>query len=145
MRPRNAACAASRRGAPAAQVSDFGLARDLDVLSKIETKTTGTVTHMAPEVLSRGVVSKAADVFSFGVLLCACLRRCLARSFWFLFAFLLFFFQRSLPETFRRARCRPASAQPVSGSDACLCLALACNLQLCAGVICASERARAQT
>jgi len=53
------------------QVSDFGLARDMDVLSKIETKTTGTVTHMAPEVLSRGVVSKAADVFSFGVLLCA--------------------------------------------------------------------------
>jgi len=52
-------------------VSDFGLARDMDVLSKIETKTTGTVTHMAPEVLSRGVVSKAADVFSFGVLLCA--------------------------------------------------------------------------
>ena len=34
-----------------AKVSDFGLARDLDVLSKIQTKTTGTVTHMAPEVL----------------------------------------------------------------------------------------------
>ena len=33
-----------------AKVSDFGLARDLDVLSKIQTKTTGTVTHMAPEV-----------------------------------------------------------------------------------------------
>ena len=55
--------------APLPQVSDFGLARDLDVLSKIETKTTGTVTHMAPEVLAKGVVSKAADCFSFGVLL----------------------------------------------------------------------------
>ena len=50
-------------------MSDFGLARDLDILSKIETKTTGTVTHMAPEVLAKGVVSKAADCFSFGVLL----------------------------------------------------------------------------
>jgi serine/threonine protein kinase len=29
----------------------------------------GTVTHMAPEVLLQGVSSKAADVYSFGVLL----------------------------------------------------------------------------
>ena len=43
-------CTANPHGF-SAKVSDFGLARDLDVLSKIETKTTGTVTHMAPEVL----------------------------------------------------------------------------------------------
>ncbi|KAK9834139.1 hypothetical protein WJX81_001741 [Elliptochloris bilobata] len=61
-------CTANTHGFTA-KVSDFGLARDMDVLSKIETKTTGTVTHMAPEVLSKGVVSKAADCFSFGVLL----------------------------------------------------------------------------
>lgn len=63
------AAARERTSAPLPQVSDFGLARDLDILSKVETKTTGTVTHMAPEVLAKGVVSKAADCFSFGVLL----------------------------------------------------------------------------
>jgi hypothetical protein len=30
---------------------------------------TGTLTHMPPEVLEHGVTSKAADVYSFGVLL----------------------------------------------------------------------------
>ncbi|BDA44193.1 probable serine/threonine-protein kinase STY13 at C-terminar half [Coccomyxa sp. Obi] len=52
-----------------AKVSDFGLARDMEVVSRVETKTTGTVTHMPPEVLSHGIISKAADVFAFGVLL----------------------------------------------------------------------------
>lgn len=65
----HACCSVRTVVCAAAQVSDFGLARDLDILSKIETKTTGTVTHMAPEVLAKGVVSKAADCFSFGVLL----------------------------------------------------------------------------
>lgn len=29
----------------------------------------GTITHQAPELLEHGVTSKAADVYSFGVLL----------------------------------------------------------------------------
>ena len=30
--------------------------------------TTGTVTHMAPEVLKDGVVAQAADIYAFGIL-----------------------------------------------------------------------------
>eukprot|EP00878_Enallax_costatus_P015719 GHUV01016470.1.p1 GENE.GHUV01016470.1~~GHUV01016470.1.p1 ORF type:complete len:346 (+),score=111.35 GHUV01016470.1:799-1836(+) len=52
-----------------AKVADFGLSRSLAHTSKIITKTYGTITHMAPEVLEHGMVSKAADVYSFGVLL----------------------------------------------------------------------------
>ena len=33
------------------------------------TRTYGTVTHMSPELLLEGRLSKAADVYSFGVLL----------------------------------------------------------------------------
>lgn len=43
-----------------AKISDFGLARNLDLVSRVETKTTGTVTHMPPEVLSDGIISKAS-------------------------------------------------------------------------------------
>ena len=42
-----------------AKISDFGLARNLDLVSRVETKTTGTVTHMPPEILSDGIISKA--------------------------------------------------------------------------------------
>ncbi|BDA44489.1 probable mitogen-activated protein kinase kinase kinase 11 at C-terminar half [Coccomyxa sp. Obi] len=52
-----------------AKVADFGLARDLGVVSRVETRTYGTLTHMAPEVLSCDIVSKGADVYSFGVML----------------------------------------------------------------------------
>lgn len=50
-------CATSAHGF-CAKVSDFGLARDMDLTSCVETKTTGTVTHMPPEVLSDGLVTK---------------------------------------------------------------------------------------
>jgi serine/threonine protein kinase len=43
-----------------AKVSDFGLARDMDLVSRVETRTTGTVTHMPPEVLSDGIMSKVS-------------------------------------------------------------------------------------
>ena len=51
-----------------AQVADFGLSR---VLSQeaISTGTFGTVTHMPPELLTTGRLSKAVDVYAFGVLL----------------------------------------------------------------------------
>eukprot|EP00775_Hariotina_reticulata_P009524 gene9524-9688_t len=52
-----------------AKVADFGLARPLNHGSKVITKTYGTLTHMPPEVLEHGLTSRAADVYSFGVLL----------------------------------------------------------------------------
>lgn len=52
-----------------AKIADFGLSRRLDMKSSITTKTYGTITHMPPEVLGDGAVSKAADVYAFGVLL----------------------------------------------------------------------------
>ena len=41
-----------------AKIADFGLARAMDVKSKIETRTYGTVTHMPPELLEKGIFSK---------------------------------------------------------------------------------------
>ncbi|KXZ54057.1 hypothetical protein GPECTOR_5g165 [Gonium pectorale] len=52
-----------------AKVADFGLSRTLDVKSKIKTRTYGTISHMPPECLISGIISKATDVFAFGVLL----------------------------------------------------------------------------
>ncbi|PNW77428.1 hypothetical protein CHLRE_10g436100v5 [Chlamydomonas reinhardtii] len=52
-----------------AKIADFGLARHLDIRTKIETRTYGTLTHMPPEALRDGVMSKATDVYSLGVLL----------------------------------------------------------------------------
>ncbi|WIA23927.1 hypothetical protein OEZ85_013569 [Tetradesmus obliquus] len=52
-----------------AKVADFGLSRMLTHGSKVVTKTYGTITHMPPETLERGVAGKGADVYSFGVLL----------------------------------------------------------------------------
>lgn len=51
-----------------AKVADFGLARVLSC-DAISTGTYGTVTHMPPELLTAGKLSKAADVYAFGVLL----------------------------------------------------------------------------
>mmetsp|Transcript_35206 Transcript_35206/g.78353 ORF Transcript_35206/g.78353 Transcript_35206/m.78353 type:complete len:865 (-) Transcript_35206:387-2981(-) len=51
-----------------AKVADFGLSRCLDV-SKITTRNYGTLTHQPPETLVNGIVSKATDVYSYGVLL----------------------------------------------------------------------------
>ncbi|BDA44406.1 probable mitogen-activated protein kinase kinase kinase 11 at C-terminar half [Coccomyxa sp. Obi] len=50
------------------KVADFGLSR---VLSQeaISTGTFGTVTHMPPELLTTGRLSKSVDVYAFGVLL----------------------------------------------------------------------------
>ena len=41
-----------------AKVSDFGMAREMDIQSKIATATTGTVTYMPPETIADGMVSK---------------------------------------------------------------------------------------
>lgn len=53
------------------KVSDFGLSRLLpDQSPKLGDKQefTGTITHMAPELLQHGGMSRAADVYSFGIL-----------------------------------------------------------------------------
>ncbi|KAK9837249.1 hypothetical protein WJX81_001439 [Elliptochloris bilobata] len=63
---------ASAPGSPigvCAKVADFGLSRNMDVQTRVETRTYGTITHMAPEVLRFNQISKAADVYSFGVIL----------------------------------------------------------------------------
>ncbi|KXZ51728.1 hypothetical protein GPECTOR_11g175 [Gonium pectorale] len=52
-----------------AKIADFGLARHLDIRTKIQTRTYGTLTHMPAETLRDGVISKATDVYSMGVLL----------------------------------------------------------------------------
>jgi serine/threonine protein kinase len=53
-----------------AKLSDFGLSRVLPLGSTtITTRTHGTVTHMAPELLLEGRMTRAADVWSFAVVL----------------------------------------------------------------------------
>ena len=52
-------------------MSDFGLSRLLpDHSPKLgsQGEYTGTITHMAPELLEHGGMSRAADVYSFGIL-----------------------------------------------------------------------------
>ncbi|GAB4814946.1 hypothetical protein N2152v2_001992 [Parachlorella kessleri] len=50
-----------------ARVCDFGLAR-LTNKGSIETRTLGTASHLAPEILTHDLITPAADVWSFGVL-----------------------------------------------------------------------------
>jgi len=53
-----------------AKVSDFGMsARLKPEETHVSNVHSGTVTHMAPEVLLAGKLSKAADVYAFGILL----------------------------------------------------------------------------
>jgi serine/threonine protein kinase len=53
----------------AARVADFGFSRRLNHTSLLHASSYGTITHMPPELLARGLLGKAADVYSFGVLL----------------------------------------------------------------------------
>lgn len=53
-----------------AKVSDFGVsARLLDGATHRSTTSLGTITHMSPEVLRSGRLSKAADVYAFGIMM----------------------------------------------------------------------------
>eukprot|EP00983_Pelagomonas_calceolata_P124586 1161124-Pelagomonas_calceolata.AAC.10 len=50
-------------------VADFGLSRVLDLGNDtIQTKTYGTVTYMPPELLMEGKMTKACDVYGYGVI-----------------------------------------------------------------------------
>lgn len=52
------------------KVSDFGLSRVLqNNKNHIKTQTFGTVTHVPPELLSKGVLTIKADVYAVGVLM----------------------------------------------------------------------------
>lgn len=57
-----------------AKVSDFGLSKLVAdsvgavAATQSSSEASGTVTHMAPEVLTQGKVSPAADVYAFGIL-----------------------------------------------------------------------------
>jgi hypothetical protein len=42
-----------------AKVAEFGMAREMQMQSKHQTRTYGTITHMAPEVLVNNIVTKA--------------------------------------------------------------------------------------
>lgn len=50
------------------QIADFGLSRHASATT-MDTETYGTVTHMPPELLMDGKLTKSADVYAFGVLL----------------------------------------------------------------------------
>jgi serine/threonine protein kinase len=51
------------------QLADFGFSRKLNYTEMLQTNSYGSVTHMPPELLGEGLLSKAADVYSLGVLL----------------------------------------------------------------------------
>ncbi|GAX81182.1 hypothetical protein CEUSTIGMA_g8615.t1 [Chlamydomonas eustigma] len=52
-----------------AKVADFGLSRSLEVGNRVMTQNYGTLSHQPPETLTKGIVSSATDVYSYGVLL----------------------------------------------------------------------------
>eukprot|EP00210_Caulerpa_lentillifera_P006094 g5822.t1 len=53
-----------------AKVADFGLSRELEMhASHIKTQTTGTVTHMPPELFKEEKLTSASDVYSFGIVM----------------------------------------------------------------------------
>ncbi|KAG2434249.1 hypothetical protein HXX76_007974 [Chlamydomonas incerta] len=52
-----------------AKVADFGLSRTLEIRSKMQTHSYGTLSHMPPELVMLGTMSRAVDVYSFGILL----------------------------------------------------------------------------
>lgn len=52
------------------KVCDFGFSHLAADTTHIETFTSGSVSAMPPEVLKDGYLTPAADVYSFGILLC---------------------------------------------------------------------------
>lgn len=52
-----------------AKISDFGLSSQLLAgATHRSTRTTGTITHTAPEVLQTAKITPAADVYAFGIM-----------------------------------------------------------------------------
>ncbi|HKO52224.1 MAG TPA: serine/threonine-protein kinase [Polyangiaceae bacterium] len=71
LKPENVVVHGGTIEAPRCTILDFGVARSPDRLSTLETTGTGlrlgTPDYMAPELLRRGSVTQASDVFSFGL------------------------------------------------------------------------------
>jgi serine/threonine protein kinase len=71
LKPENVVVNGGTVQAPRCVILDFGVARSRDRLSSLETTGTGlrlgTPDYMAPELLRRGSVTPASDVFSFGL------------------------------------------------------------------------------
>jgi serine/threonine protein kinase len=44
-----------------AKVADFGLARDFSAATRIQTAKYGTITHMPPELLTEGMLTKVSS------------------------------------------------------------------------------------
>lgn len=51
------------------KVGDFGFSQKIELRSHIVTFSCGTVSHQPPELLSDGILTPAADVYAFGILL----------------------------------------------------------------------------
>ncbi len=52
------------------QLADFGLSRVLgDLATHVSTRTYGTISFMPPELIRDAKLSKAADVYSYGILM----------------------------------------------------------------------------
>lgn len=49
--------------------ADFGFSRVISSTSHVHTKTFGTVTHQPPELLSSGLLTPAADVYGFAMVM----------------------------------------------------------------------------
>ena len=53
-----------------AKINDFGLSRSLGKgQDNVSTRTVGTISHMPRELIVEGVLSRAGDVYSFGIML----------------------------------------------------------------------------
>ena len=53
-----------------AKIADFGLSVKIDHKeTHMSNVFQGTMTHMAPEIMLEGRISKAADVYAFGITL----------------------------------------------------------------------------
>lgn len=51
------------------KITDFGVSRLVEDVAYVHTQTIGTVSHMPPEMMIDGKLSKPADIYAFGMLM----------------------------------------------------------------------------
>jgi serine/threonine protein kinase len=69
LKPENIMLQTSADALPTVKLIDFGLATQLPSGDFVQTDVVGTAKFLAPEALSRGVYSRASDMWSAGVML----------------------------------------------------------------------------
>lgn len=69
LKPENIMLQASADAPPTVKLIDFGLATQLSSNNFVQTDVVGTAEFLAPEAFSRGVYSRASDMWSAGVIL----------------------------------------------------------------------------